>query len=133
MSKSKKWEKWGLLKLASILELAATTVERAFSPMKGAKSRRCNWLCDPLLNECLVFLYRKKMYSTHFPMILSCIDSKTWKIEKDDCNSRLVQYFINGLNFFYITHCDECSLVDTGHFWLESVDPPLAVAHGIFS
>ena len=64
MSKSKKWEKLGLLKLASIFEISATTVERAFSPVESAKSRCCNRPCNPPLNECLVFYIEKDVFDS---------------------------------------------------------------------
>jgi hypothetical protein len=45
---------YGLLKLAMILPVATSTVERAFSAMKIVKSRLRNRMGDDWMNDCLV-------------------------------------------------------------------------------
>ena len=53
-----------LLKLALILPVSTTTVERAFSTMKIVKSKLRNRMCDRFLNDCLVCYIDKDVFDS---------------------------------------------------------------------
>ena len=53
-----------LLKLALILPVSTTTVERAFSVMKIVKNRLRNRMCDSFLNDCLVCYMEKDVFDS---------------------------------------------------------------------
>jgi len=53
-----------LLKLALILPVSTTTVERAFSAMKIIKNRLHNRMCDSFLNDCLVCYIEKDVFDS---------------------------------------------------------------------
>ena len=52
-----------LLKLAMILPVATTTMERAFSAMKIVKNRLCNRMGDAWMNDCLVTYIEKDVFN----------------------------------------------------------------------
>ena len=52
-----------LLKLAMILPVATTTMERAFCAMKIVKNRLCNRMGDAWMNDCLVTYIEKDVFN----------------------------------------------------------------------
>ena len=53
-----------LIKLALILPVATTSVERVFSAMKYVKSELRNKMCDEFLNDCMVAYIERDICAT---------------------------------------------------------------------
>jgi hAT family C-terminal dimerisation region len=53
-----------LLKLALILPVTTSTIERAFSAMNIIKTKLRNRMCDSWMNDCLIIYIEKDMFDT---------------------------------------------------------------------